>query len=111
MAGALSRMRRGELGVDVIAILAMAGSLAFGEYLAGSIIAVMLSGGTLLEAYALARATRELSALLARAPRVAHYALRDPAPTAHWRVRLRGRARQLMARPRGYSWGPKRTWR
>lgn len=63
---------RRETGVDLIAVLAMAGALLLGEYLAGAIIAVMLTGGTALERYAIARARRELSALLRRAPRIAH---------------------------------------
>lgn len=63
---------RRETGVDVIAVLAMAGALVLGEYLAGAIIAVMLTGGASLERFAVARARRELSALLERAPRVAH---------------------------------------
>jgi heavy metal translocating P-type ATPase len=57
-------------GVDVIALLAMSGALALGEYLAGAVIALMLSSGQSLEAYADARARRELSTLVARAPRV-----------------------------------------
>jgi heavy metal translocating P-type ATPase len=61
-----------ETGVDVIALLAMAGALAFGEYLAGAVIALMLSSGRSLEAYADARARRELSSLLERAPRTVH---------------------------------------
>ena len=68
----ISDLRRGEMGVDVIALLAMAGSLALGQYLAGAVIALMLSGGQALEAFAGARARRELTALLARAPRVVH---------------------------------------
>ena len=59
-----------ESGVDVIALLAMGGALALGEYLAGAVIALMLSSGQSLEAYADARARRELSTLVARAPRV-----------------------------------------
>jgi heavy metal translocating P-type ATPase len=66
------RLLRRELGVDVIAILAMAGALLLGQYLAGAIIAVMLTGGSALEQYAIARARRELSALISRAPRIAH---------------------------------------
>lgn len=58
-----------EPGVDLIALLAMAGSLALGEYIAGAVIALMLASGRALEAYADRRAHRELSALLARAPR------------------------------------------
>jgi heavy metal translocating P-type ATPase len=61
-----------QAGVDIIAVLAVIGSLLFGEYLAGAVIALMLTTGTALEAYAEGRAGRELSALLARAPRVAH---------------------------------------
>jgi heavy metal translocating P-type ATPase len=61
-----------ETGVDLIALLAMAGSLVLGQYLAGAVVGMMLSGGQALEAYANSRARRELSALLARAPRVVH---------------------------------------
>lgn len=68
---ALSKLLRGETGVDLIAVLAMAGALLLGEMLAGAIIGVMLTGGNALERFAVARARRELSALLRRAPRVA----------------------------------------
>ena len=61
-----------QAGVDIIAVLAVVGALLFGEYLAGAVIALMLTTGTALEAYAEGRATRELSALLSRAPRSAH---------------------------------------
>ncbi|MFM8943660.1 MAG: heavy metal translocating P-type ATPase, partial [Actinomycetota bacterium] len=63
---------RREAGVDLIAVLAMAGALAFGEQLAGAVIALMLSSGRSLEDFADGRAHRELAALLARAPRTAH---------------------------------------
>ena len=62
----------GHFGVDVIAALAIVGSLALEQYLAGAVIALMLSTGKSLEAYADRRAHRELSGLLARAPRQAH---------------------------------------
>ena len=61
-----------ETGVDLIALLAMAGSLVLGQYLAGAVIGLMLSGGQALERFASARARRELSSLLSRAPRVVH---------------------------------------
>ncbi|HEX8983446.1 MAG TPA: heavy metal translocating P-type ATPase [Ktedonobacterales bacterium] len=61
----------GELSVDLIAILAIGGSLLLGQYLAGAIVVLMLSGGEALEAYALHRARRELAALADRAPRTA----------------------------------------
>ena len=63
--------RRKTLGVDVIALLAMAGALILGQYLAGAVIALMLAGGRRLEEYANERARRELSALVNRAPRFA----------------------------------------
>jgi len=61
---------RREPGVDVIALLAMGGSLGLEEYLAGAVIALMLASGEALESYADRRAHRELSGLLERAPRV-----------------------------------------
>ncbi len=66
------QLARGETGVDLIAVLAMGGALALGEALAGAIIAVMLTGGAALERFAARRAHRELTALLRRAPRIAH---------------------------------------
>lgn len=66
------RLVRKEIGVDVIALLAIGGSLLLQEYLAGALIVLMLSGGEALEAYALQRARVSLSALAQRAPRVAH---------------------------------------
>lgn len=57
-----------EAGVDIIAVLAIAGALALGELFAASVIAVMLATGEALEAYAEGRAHRELTALLGRAP-------------------------------------------
>lgn len=61
-----------EVSVDLIAILAIGGSLWLGEYLAGALVVLMLSGGEALEAYALRRARSSLSALAERAPRLAH---------------------------------------
>jgi len=65
-------LRHGKLGVDLIALLAMAGCLGLGQYLAGAVIALMLAGGQSLEEFAAGRAERELTRLLALAPRVAH---------------------------------------
>ena len=58
----------GAAGVDVIAVLAIAGALALGETFAAAVIAVMLATGEALETYAAGRAQRELTALLGRAP-------------------------------------------
>jgi len=60
-----------DVGVDAIALVAIAGALATGEYFAGSVIALMLAGGNALEEVAAGRARRELTALIERAPRVA----------------------------------------
>jgi heavy metal translocating P-type ATPase len=67
----LRSIAHGDLGVDLIALLAMAGALALGEYLAGAVIALMLAGGNALESFASRRARRELTALVERAPRTA----------------------------------------
>jgi heavy metal translocating P-type ATPase len=68
---AADSLRHGRLGVDVIALLALAGAIAVGELLAAAVIAVMLTSGRTLEAWAAARARHDLNALLARAPRTA----------------------------------------
>ncbi len=68
---AQSIMRR-QFGVDLIALVAIASSLAFGEYLAGTVILLMLSGGEALESFAIRRARRDLTKLLERAPVRAH---------------------------------------
>jgi heavy metal translocating P-type ATPase len=73
----LRTVLHGRVGVDVIALVAMAGSLALGEYLAGAVIALMLSGGNALEAAADRRARRELTHLLSRMPTTAHRRVGD----------------------------------
>ena len=61
-----------KAGVDFIALLAMLGALILHQYLAGAVIALMLTGGHGLEEFAASRAQRELSALLERTPRAVH---------------------------------------
>ncbi|MCL6732685.1 heavy metal translocating P-type ATPase [Streptomyces neyagawaensis] len=68
----LAALRRGQAGVDLIAVLALGGTLAVGEYLAGALIALMLATGRTLEAAAQRRASHDLRALLEHAPRSAH---------------------------------------
>ncbi|WP_437746184.1 hypothetical protein WMF39_14910 [Sorangium sp. So ce1504] len=68
----LADVLKKRAGVDVIALLAIGGALLLREYLAGAMIGAMMATGSALEGYAAARARRELSALLARAPRTAH---------------------------------------
>lgn len=62
-------LRRREAGIDVLALLAIGFALAFREYLTAAVIALMLASGRALENYAQNRAQREMSALLAHAPR------------------------------------------
>src|SRR5690625_7926036 len=56
----------GHWGLDILAVVAMIATLLVGEYVAGLIIALMLTGGEALEEYAAQRATRELDTLLDR---------------------------------------------
>ena len=61
-----------EFGVDLIAGVALVATFLFGENLAGVVVLLMLSGGQTLEEYAFNRARRDLSALISRAPHIAH---------------------------------------
>ena len=65
-------LARREAGVDLLAVVAIAGALALRQNLTAAVIAVMLASGRLLESYAERRAGREMSALLAHAPRTVH---------------------------------------
>ncbi|MEU1552618.1 heavy metal translocating P-type ATPase [Streptomyces scabiei] len=67
----LRALHQGHAGVDLIAVLALGGTLAVREYLAGALIAVMLATGRALEDAARRRASRDLSALVRHAPRSA----------------------------------------
>ncbi|MFE2752301.1 heavy metal translocating P-type ATPase [Actinosynnema sp. NPDC059335] len=68
----LADLKARRYGADVLAVLALGGTLAVGEFLAGAIIAVMVATGRVLESAAQRRAGRDLSALLERAPSRAH---------------------------------------
>ncbi len=62
----------GQFGSDLLAGISIITSAVLGEYLAGSIVVLMLSGGTALEEFATRKASRVLGALAKRMPRVAH---------------------------------------
>ena len=62
-------LRRGEVGLDIVAALSMTAALIFGEALAANVVALMYSGGTFLEFFAEGRARAEMHALLSRVPR------------------------------------------
>jgi len=67
----VTSLRRGEVGLDIVAGLSMAAALIFGENLAAAIVALMYAGGQYLEIYAERTARREMTALLSRVPRTA----------------------------------------
>lgn len=70
--GMIQDIRRGTYGVDILAATAIITSVILGEYWAGIIIVLMLTGGEALEDYAENRAKSELTSLLNRAPTIAH---------------------------------------
>ncbi|OAV63129.1 heavy metal translocating P-type ATPase [Enteractinococcus helveticum] len=65
-------LKAGHWGLDILAVVAMISTLAVEEYLAGMIIALMLTGGEALEDMAAGRASRELDSLINRRPTFAY---------------------------------------
>jgi len=61
-----------EFGSDLLGGISIITSVLLGEYLAGSIIVLMLAGGEALESYALRSASSVLAALAKRMPSIAH---------------------------------------
>lgn len=74
-------IRLGEFGSDALALLAIVATSLTGEWIAASVISVMLATGRALERWAEGRARNQLEALLARAPRLAHVINTDGNPT------------------------------
>ncbi len=68
----LRKLLRGEFGSDLLGGISIVTSVVLGQYLAGSIIVLMLSGGEALERYALRSASSVLAALAKRLPSIAH---------------------------------------
>lgn len=66
------KISRFDLGSDLLAGLSIVTSVILGEYLAGTIVVLMLSGGESLEAYAFNSASSVLRALAKRMPSIAH---------------------------------------
>ncbi len=64
--------RHGKYGIDILAATAIIASVALGEFWAGIVVVLMLTGGEALEDYAEHRAKSELDALLKHAPQKAH---------------------------------------
>jgi len=68
----LRKLLKREFGSDLLGGISVITSVILGEYLAGSIIVLMLAGGEALESYALRNASSVLAALAKRMPSVAH---------------------------------------
>jgi heavy metal translocating P-type ATPase len=68
---AIKALRR-EFGADLLAGLSIVTAVMLGEYLAGSLVVLMLSGGEALEQFAVGRASSVLQALARRMPSIAH---------------------------------------
>ena len=68
----IKTLRSGSYGIDILAITAIAATVAVGQYWASLVIVIMLTGGEALEDFAAKRARQELSALIARVPQIAH---------------------------------------
>jgi heavy metal translocating P-type ATPase len=72
VASLLGNLVRGEFGSDLLAGISIVTSIVLGEYLAGVLVVLMLSGGEALEARAVSRAGDVLAALARRMPTLAH---------------------------------------
>ena len=68
----LRKLLQREFGSDLLGGISIITSILLGEYLAGSIIVLMLAGGEALEHYALRSASSVLAALAKRMPSIAH---------------------------------------
>ncbi|HBR12701.1 MAG TPA: cadmium-translocating P-type ATPase [Chryseobacterium sp.] len=70
--GMIDVLRSGNFGVDILAISAIAATLAVGNYWASLIILIMITGGDSLEDYAQKKARKDLKSLLDNTPKIAH---------------------------------------
>ncbi|QDT98711.1 Copper-exporting P-type ATPase B [Gimesia aquarii] len=70
--GLLVKIIHREFGSDLLAGISIVVSVLLHEYLAGSLVVLMLSGGEALEAYAVRSASSVLQALSKRMPSIAH---------------------------------------
>lgn len=66
------KLVHGDFGADLLAGLSIVTAVLLDEYLAGSLVVLMLSGGAVLESYAVRKASSVLEALAKRMPSVAH---------------------------------------
>ncbi len=69
----LKKVAKRQFGSDLLAGISIIASVCLGEYLAGTLVVLMLSGGEALEGFAVRRASSVLEALAKRMPHIAHH--------------------------------------
>lgn len=70
--GMVDDVRHGHVGVDLLAVIAIASTLAVQEYWAAWAVVLMISSGEAIEEFAQSKAESNLTALIEAAPRTAH---------------------------------------
>lgn len=70
--GIVRDIRRGHVGVDILAIIAILATTVVGEYWAAWIVVLMIYSGDAIENFAQAKASQNLTALMDAAPQIAH---------------------------------------
>lgn len=70
--GMIDDLRHGQVGVDVLAVVAILSTVAVAEYWASWAVTLMVTSGEAIEEYAQAKAERSLTALMEAAPQTAH---------------------------------------
>lgn len=70
--GMIDDLRHGQVGVDLLAVVAILSTVAVAEYWASWAVTLMITSGEAIEEYAQAKAERSLTALMEAAPQTAH---------------------------------------
>lgn len=70
--GMIDDLRHGQVGVDVLAVVAILSTVAVHEYWASWAVMLMVTSGEAIEEYAQAKAEHSLTALMEAAPQTAH---------------------------------------
>nr|WP_308810344.1 MULTISPECIES: HAD-IC family P-type ATPase [unclassified Bifidobacterium] len=70
--GMIDDIRHGQVGVDLLAVMAMLSTVAVHEYWASWAVTLMITSGEAIEEYAQSKAERNLTALMNAAPQTAH---------------------------------------
>lgn len=70
--GMIDDLRHGRVGVDLLAVIAIASTVAVQEYWAAWAVVLMISSGEAIEEFAQSKAEGNLTALVDAAPRTAH---------------------------------------